>query len=350
MEPKEHSIQEAAAKLQVEPSPEAPPTEEPEAPAEPEAETETEMSDDQTSETEVEEEEEYVPTDSSVSEGEEVEPEEVESEAGGEEQLDYYLIKVDGEEVEVTLDELRSGYQRQKDYTKKTQTLADQRKDYESKTGELGKLQESFLHQATLANELLNRDLKKYESVDWETLKIEDPVAFVTKQLEVQEIRNNQQGLQAQAQQSYELQQKMQAEESQKYLESQRKEALSLFPDWKTSDKADAHQLKIINYAKNLGYADQELANIINAKDLLVLDKARQFDELQGKKKGISSKQKAPAIRKRVKSKGLAPKGVNKAKSVKTRQDNLRKSGSIKDAAALMMEMRESTTVVKPRG
>lgn len=35
-----------------------------------------------------------------------------------------YTVKVDGDEVEVTLDELLSGYQRQADYTRKTQEVA----------------------------------------------------------------------------------------------------------------------------------------------------------------------------------------------------------------------------------
>lgn len=39
-----------------------------------------------------------------------------------------YTVKVDGSEVEVSLDELRNGYQRQQDYTKKTQEVAEMRK------------------------------------------------------------------------------------------------------------------------------------------------------------------------------------------------------------------------------
>lgn len=38
-----------------------------------------------------------------------------------------YTIKVDGEEQSVTLEELQSGYQRQADYTRKTQELASER-------------------------------------------------------------------------------------------------------------------------------------------------------------------------------------------------------------------------------
>ena len=39
-----------------------------------------------------------------------------------------YTIKVDGEESQVSLEELQDGYQRQADYTRKTQELADERK------------------------------------------------------------------------------------------------------------------------------------------------------------------------------------------------------------------------------
>ena len=41
---------------------------------------------------------------------------------------DTYAVKVDGENQEVSLEELRDGYQRQSDYTRKTQELASERK------------------------------------------------------------------------------------------------------------------------------------------------------------------------------------------------------------------------------
>jgi len=49
-----------------------------------------------------------------------------------EDDSDRYTIKVDGEEIEVTLDELLNGYSRQSDYTRKTQELAQQRQQLET--------------------------------------------------------------------------------------------------------------------------------------------------------------------------------------------------------------------------
>ena len=42
-----------------------------------------------------------------------------------------FKVKVDGEEIEVTQEELLRGYMRQKDYTQKTKQLAEQRKQFE---------------------------------------------------------------------------------------------------------------------------------------------------------------------------------------------------------------------------
>ena len=89
-----------------------------------------------------------------------------------------YTVKVDGEELEVNVDELRSGYQRDKDYRKKTMDLAEQRKEFEAKDATLiVKLEElsSFIEQ-------------KEESIDWENLRDTDTAEYI-KQRELQKAR-----------------------------------------------------------------------------------------------------------------------------------------------------------------
>ena len=48
------------------------------------------------------------------------------------EQPQVFSVKVDGKEVEVTLDELQKGYSRTQDYTRKTQQIAEARKQTEA--------------------------------------------------------------------------------------------------------------------------------------------------------------------------------------------------------------------------
>jgi len=49
---------------------------------------------------------------------------------------DIYKVRVDGETVDVTLKEALAGYQRQADYTRKAQALAQERQEFEATVGE----------------------------------------------------------------------------------------------------------------------------------------------------------------------------------------------------------------------
>lgn len=66
-------------------------------------------------------------------EQEEEQPDETDNEESQETNVEEpkYKVKVDGEEIEVTQEELLRGYMRQKDYTQKTQALAEQRRQFE---------------------------------------------------------------------------------------------------------------------------------------------------------------------------------------------------------------------------
>ena len=66
--------------------------------------------------------------------GEETDTEQSEEneESEEEEKPQVFTVKVDGKEVEVTLDELQKGYSRTQDYTRKTQQIAEVRKQTEA--------------------------------------------------------------------------------------------------------------------------------------------------------------------------------------------------------------------------
>jgi hypothetical protein len=55
-----------------------------------------------------------------------------------------FRVKVDGEEVEVTLDELTKGYSRTQDYTRKTQVIAEKAKALDAQMAELAPLRDQY--------------------------------------------------------------------------------------------------------------------------------------------------------------------------------------------------------------
>ena len=88
-----------------------------------------------------------------------------EDEDSDSEEPTYYAVKVDGEDMEVTLEEALAGYQRDSDYRKKTMTVAEQRKEVEAKAAAIdAKLVE------------LDSFIKREEDkTDWEELMRSDP-------------------------------------------------------------------------------------------------------------------------------------------------------------------------------
>ena len=93
-------------------------------------ETETQDVETETTEDVVEEETESVDeseTDTDIEEVEDVTQTEPET----------YTVKVNGEDVNVTLDDLKNGYSRTSDYTRKSQQLAEQRKQFEQQQAQI---------------------------------------------------------------------------------------------------------------------------------------------------------------------------------------------------------------------
>src|SRR5210317_1682593 len=92
-------------------------------------------------------------------------------------QLQTFTVKVDGQEVEVTQEELINGYSRQQDYTRKTQELSQQRKTIEQQQAELAQRDAIYSQLLPKMEAQLNAALG--EEPDWNALYEDDPVGYV---------------------------------------------------------------------------------------------------------------------------------------------------------------------------
>src|SRR6056300_279987 len=251
---------------------------------------------------------------------EETEVEEVEEQP-------VYRVTVDGEEIEVTQDELLNGYSRQQDYTRKTQELANQRKTIEQQAQELQQRDAIYAQllpkmEAQLQGELVNEP-------DWDSLYNDDPIAFVREKQLWDEKKEKLKAAQAEQQrlqqESYAQQQQLIAQQVQ---EGQQK-LLEIIPEWKNAEVASKEKLAIRDYGINvLGYSPQEMDAIYDYRALLGLRNAwLNSKTVEATKKKPT--QKAPARVARpgttTRKKSVAP--VKRAKQV------LAKTGKVQDAA-----------------
>ncbi len=274
----------------------------------------------------------------SVEDEEESEEESEEDEV--EEEPDVYAVKVDGEELEVSLDELISGYSRHSDYTRKTQELSSER-------SELAKVKEQWSTEISQAQaerqqyiEALGQfvqqsmvGLEQYTNTDWETLREEDPIAFVTKK---DEFRDAQERVrQAQAQQGIERQKQDQEFAKVKHLalQEEHKRLIAAVPEWNDPEKRGTLAKELSSYALSQGFKKEELQELIDHRSLIVLMKAQKYDALQNSDvKAKKLKNKPKVIRS---GKGSSKKSdTAKAKRIASMK-RLKESGHVNDSVAL---------------
>jgi len=239
-----------------------------------------------------------------------------------------YKVKASGEEVEVELDELIKGYQQGTDYTKKSQALAEQRKAIEAERGHLEYVKQERQAYAQKLQALDSFLTQQNRGVDLEVLKETDPIGYAVavaeqsqreKQLAV--VRNEQQRI-AQQQQSE------QQASLQNHLRQESEKLVSLIPELATP-QGDAVRKQIRDYAKSVGWTDQELSSVYDSRAVQTLYKAMKYEQLQKSKPELNKKlQSAPKMMRSGTS-------VPQAKSSQDKQamQRLRETGKVSDAA-----------------
>jgi cytochrome oxidase Cu insertion factor (SCO1/SenC/PrrC family) len=277
---------------------------------------------------------------------EEVEEEEAEeSDEEDQEEPDLFAVKVDGEEIEVTFDELLKGYSRQSDYTKKTQELSQGRKEIEEAKSnydsELSKIQQERQHYVTQINQILQNsanNLQEYDKIDWDTLKNDDPIEYVKLREDYRDGKEKMQALDQQRQMAMQQQQAEAQKVQQEAIEVERAKMVEALPEWADPDKQKELATDVKNYALTQGFSEEELNSLIDHRSVLVLMKAAKYDAL--KKADVKSKKlknKPKVIR--------SGKGVTKSETgVKKRNAQMRRlqeSGHVRDATSLFEDFVE---------
>ena len=296
----------------------------------PENETE-QTSEDVVIEEEVIEDDEIV-EDEVEEDAEELQEDQVEEEESEQPQL--YTIKVDGEDTEVTLEELQNGYSRQRDYTRKTQELAQQRKAIEAQQQEVSQKDAIYSQllpkmEATLKGELGNEP-------DWNALYEADPIAYVREKDIWNEKKQKLQAVQAESQRLQQESQMVQQQKLQQFVEYGNQQLLEQIPEWQDNEMASKEKMAIRDYGVNvLGYTPQEMDSVYDYRVLLGLRNAWLQHKTQQATKVKPTEKKAAARTARPGTSNV-PKTTT---PVKKARQKLAKTGKVQDAAKLFEQL-----------
>ena len=287
--------------------------------------------------------------DEGIVEGDENEPQEVETEEEIEEAAKQEPTEEDEEDSEEQTEpspesttveyegqeynippELKEMFYRHKDYTTKTQEMAEQRKGLET---DKQRFQEAIQLQAAHTEAytqlgILDQQLAQYNAVDWNTWASQDPNAAQQAQIQMGALREQRTQAQGKLQSLHtETQQQMHTETA-KVVEQNRARIERSVPNWSSeTEKA------VFDFGIQSGLSESQLAGT-NYDPILIgiLNKARLFDELQQKQTGKKPKKSEPVPQAtRVKPKRTAPKGLHDGLSmdewVKRRNAQVAKRG-----------------------
>lgn len=243
-----------------------------------------------------------------------------------------YTVKVDGQEFEVSLDELQNGYQRQSDYTRKSQAVAEQRKAYEANLKSVQQEREQY--DQVLANmaHYQNLELQKFTNVNWATLKEEDPMEYMEKRIEFQEAKDKIAQVQVEKQRVYEQTRSEVSEHLNKVVQEEAKKLVQALPEY--SDPSSSLKNDLRNYALNLGFSENDINGITDHRVVLVLHKAMMNDSA-----AKSSGKKSKPIPKVVKSGSPESKNQRSRREIQSKRERLAKTGNVRDATSVFLDL-----------
>jgi len=249
-------------------------------------------------------------------------------------------LKVNGEEIEKPLDEVVALAQQGLDYTKKTQEVAEQRKQLETFEQQLKMQERQFAEQAQLNNLLmedvakitsLDQQLDQYRDVDWEKLTDSDFVEAQKQYMAFNKLQQQRNDLvsqfEAKRQTALSKHQEVIADKVRKGKEQLAKK----IPNWSPETIQE-----IINTGKAYNFSDDELAGITDTRHIEVLWDALQWRKSQDKKPIV--KKKVASAKPVVKPSSKDPKAKASSNAKKMREQ-LRKSGRQDIASQLIEQM-----------
>jgi len=169
------------------------------------------------------------------------------------EQAQTFTVKVDGKEVAVTLDELQKGYSRTQDYTRKTQQIAEVRKQVEQETQAIRAERQQY---AQLLGALQAQLQASEPQVDLDRLYNEDPIEWVRQKEVLRDRQEKAYAIQAEQQRLSQLSQQEQQRAMEEHLESQKDALLAALPEWRDPKKAKAEKALVLESAKSVGFSD----------------------------------------------------------------------------------------------
>ena len=239
-----------------------------------------------------------------------------------------HRVKVQGQELEVSLDELKSGYSRDSDYRQKTHALAEERRMLDEQKTSLSQSYDGKLKELTDLIGAAESYIGQSSKEDLQKMYEEDPTQAAKIDFQQRQQRESFNKLKQQAEVA-KLQQYNQ------YLDEQKRLAATKIPEYSDPVKGVTFKNQMKNTLSEYGFNDQEIGSLADHRFLMVLKDAMEYKNLKSKPVTNKKVTTAPKV---VKS-GTPKMEDSRRAAVKQKIGRLRRSGKINDAQSAILEI-----------
>ena len=247
------------------------------------------------------------------------------------EEPELHRVKVSGQELEVTLDELKAGYSRDSDYRQKTHSLGLEKRDLETQKNSFRQSYDTRLSELNDLIATADATVRQQQgSEDLQKLYDEDPTAAARLDYQLRQQNRQLEEVRSKAKEA-------QQSQYNEFLNTQRELAATKIPEFADPNKADTFKVNMRNSLRNYGFNDSEIGSLADHRFLMVAKDAMSYQNLKDKKPIV---QKKVANAPRVVKAGVAKSNTSSGReAIRQKIGKLAKTGHIKDAQNAILDM-----------
>ena len=247
------------------------------------------------------------------------------------EEPELHRVKVSGQELEVTLDELKAGYSRDSDYRQKTHTLGLEKRDLEAQKQSLRQSYDTRLSELNDLIATADATVRQQQgSEDLHKLYDEDPTAAAKLDYQLRQQNRQLEDVKSKAREA-------QAQQYDEFLATQKELAATKIPEYSDPNKADQFKYNMRTSLRNYGFNDQEIGQLADHRFLMVAKDAMSYQNLKDKKPIV---QKKVANAPKVVKAGIAKSGTSSGReAIRQKIGKLAKTGHLRDAHSAILDM-----------
>jgi hypothetical protein len=246
--------------------------------------------------------------------------------------VEKFEVQVDGQPVEVSLDEALRGYVREKTFHQRMTKIDQARQTVEQQFAETGQVRQHYIQQCEHLARMLQEVLPP--PPNWDEERRRDPQGAWDRRQAYEAVYGKIHALNQQAQAAQEQARQEYDRNSQRYAVEQFSQFVqeANIPD----EKALSERLtRMRAYGRRMGFHEGELATVYDKRMLRVLDHAAKYDQMMADRPKAVIPGKGKTL-----TPGVAtPSGNATRRSLDEAQQRLAKTGRLDDAASVFQRL-----------